>query len=171
MTRFEVKIRCTVCNHRYKRILAADSEQALDYVPNPPCPKCSAAEHVRGMDVGGGKAPAVTGALSVRAADTTAAIVMQDYGMTDLRDNVREGESAAPKLPPAQQAAADNFFGGPKRRNATGIMALPPQQLIKAATSGRFMTPDTVNPVATQHQHKDRPPIHIVAGDGVRPQK
>jgi hypothetical protein len=46
----------------------------------------------------------------VRAIDKTAEIVMQDHGMTDLKDNIRTGEAMAPKLPPAMQAASDNFF-------------------------------------------------------------
>ena len=31
--------------------------------------------------------------------------------MTDLKDNVRQGESVAPKLAPEQQRQADNYFG------------------------------------------------------------
>ena len=126
MTKFEVRIRCTVCNHRYKRVMQAVDADALEYVENPPCPRCYLPERVRGMDVAGGKAPAVGGSLAARAVDATAEIVMQDYQMTDLRSDVREGESAAPKLPPKQQEAADNFFGGGlKRRSAGGIMGLP----------------------------------------------
>jgi len=30
--------------------------------------------------------------------------------MTDLKDNIREGEIMAPRLPPQLQNAADNFF-------------------------------------------------------------
>lgn len=48
----------------------------------------------------------------VKAIDTTAQIVMEDHGLTDLKDNIRRGESMAPKLPPAQQRMADGFFGG-----------------------------------------------------------
>jgi hypothetical protein len=171
MTRFQITLRCRDCNHKYKRILTAEDEMQLAELPDPPCPICLKVQNRIGMDVAGGKAPAVGGSLTARAVDTTAEIVMQDYKMTDLRSDVREGESAAPKLHPAQQEKVDNFFGGAKRRQMGGIMGLQPRQLIQAATSGRFMTPDTVNPVATQHAHKDRPPIHIVAGDGVRPTK
>lgn len=49
---------------------------------------------------------------SVRAVDWTAEAVMRDYGLTDLRDRMGPGETAAPKLPPQQQRAADNFFNG-----------------------------------------------------------
>ena len=59
------------------------------------------------------RAPGLIGAsVMVKAVDATAEIVMQDYKLTDLKDNVRAGESIAPKLPPAQQALADGMFGG-----------------------------------------------------------
>jgi hypothetical protein len=35
----------------------------------------------------------------VKAVDETAKIVMEDYKMTDLKDNIRHGEGVAPKLP------------------------------------------------------------------------
>ena len=57
--------------------------------------------------------PALTGNNNmVKAVDTTADIVMRDHGLTDLKDNIRPGESMAPKLPKPMQDAADNFFGG-----------------------------------------------------------
>lgn len=61
------------------------------------------------------RGPAMVGGNPVvQAVDKTAGIVMQDYGMTDLKDNIREGESMAPKLPAVQQKQADNYFGGQK---------------------------------------------------------
>ena len=36
---------------------------------------------------------------------------MEDYSLTNLRDNVGPGEAVAPKLPVAQQAQADAYFG------------------------------------------------------------
>jgi hypothetical protein len=48
----------------------------------------------------------------VRAIYETAQIVMQDHKLTDLKDSMREGDIAAPRLPPQQQAAADAFFSG-----------------------------------------------------------
>jgi hypothetical protein len=102
--------------------------------------------------------------------DQTYQIVSEDYKMTDMRDNVREGETMAPKLAPRLQAMADNMFARPKQRGnpAAGIFGLSPRAVMQAAVSGRFNTPDTVNPVATQHRNRDRAPIHIVAGDGVK---
>ena len=59
------------------------------------------------------RGPAQTGNKPVvKAVDTTAQIVMEDYGMTNLQDNIREGDAVAPKLPAEQQRKADGFFGG-----------------------------------------------------------
>ncbi|MGO8705073.1 MAG: hypothetical protein ACLQVA_14775 [Candidatus Brocadiia bacterium] len=164
MSRFLVKLRCTSCAHKFKRIMSAEDELHLAELPDPPCPRCGVIQHKRGMDVGGGKAPAVGGSLAVRAVDETARIVMEDHGMTDLRSDVREGESMAPKLPPKQQALADNFFAPPKSRRsaAGGIFSLPPAAVLKAAVGGRFMTPDTVVPMASQRA-SDRPAVNVIA--------
>jgi hypothetical protein len=145
--------------------MSADDEMHLSDLPDPPCPHCGVVQRKRGMDVGAGRAPAVGGSLVVRAVDETARIVMEDHGMTDLRSDVREGETMAPKLPPKQQEMADNFFSGPQRRrgSAGGLLGMPARQVIQAAVSGRFMTPDTVNPVASHHAKRDAPPINIIA--------
>jgi hypothetical protein len=170
-TKFQVTIRCDLCQHRYKRTMEAEDEQGLDEIDDPPCPKCTkAAKAPRGMAFDTGRAPAVGGSLQVRAVDFTADLVMRDHGMTDLRSDVREGESMAPKLPPRQQAMADNMFA---RRNSRGInpasiMGLSPRAVMQAAVSGRFNTPDTPNPVAIQHARRDAAPTHIIAGDGIK---
>jgi hypothetical protein len=65
------------------------------------------------------RAPGHVGANNqVKAIDATADIVMRDYGLTDLKSSIREGESMAPKLPPHQQSRADAMFAGPQRASA-----------------------------------------------------
>lgn len=169
MTRFQVTISCTACGHRYKRIMTAPDADALEAIPDPPCPSCTKPLRQRGMKFNG-RAPSVGGSLVVRAVDHTAQIVMEDHKMTDLRSDVREGESMAPKLAPRLQAMADNMFTRPKGRSnpAVGIMGMNPRAIVNAAVNGRFNTSDTVNPIAIQHQKRDRPPIQIVGGDGVK---
>lgn len=167
-TAFEVRIRCISCGTKYKRTMRAADENELAALPDPPCPSCKKAEKVRGMAFGTGIVPSIGGSLIAKAVDTTAEIVMQDYKMGDLRSDVREGESMAPKLAPKLQAMADNMFTRPRGGNPNNIMGLPTQALIKAAVGGRWNTKDTVNPVAVQHAAKSRPPISIIAGDGVR---
>lgn len=170
MTRYKVTIRCQVCQTRYERVMQAEDAETLERVPDPPCPKCRKRQKVRTAAFTG-KAPAVVGAnITVRAIDQTAQIVMEDQKLGDLRSDVREGETMAPKLAPRLQAMADNMFARPKRGNpAGGIFSLPPRAVLQAAVSGRFQTPDTVNPIATQHRNRQRPDVHIIAGDGVNP--
>ena len=166
MTRFQVTLRCTACGHKYKRVLKAESELELQFMSDPPCPICTHVHKTIGMDVGGGKAPGVVGSLHAKAIDATAQIVMEDHNMTDLRDNVHMGESAAPKLPPRLQAQADNMFTRPKNLNIFNGLSTP--QIIKAASSGAFMTKDTVNPVVTHHASRTSVPINIIARDRSR---
>ena len=170
-TQFAVTIRCLnpECNHRYTRVMRAEDEQSLAARRDPPCPKCSRARKPRKMKFDG-TAPAIGGSIVVRAVDYTAQTVMSDYGMTDLRSDVREGETMAPKLAPRLQAMADNMFARPKQRGnpAAGIFGLSPRAVMQAAVSGRFQTSDTPNPIAAQHRARDRAPVHIVAGDGVK---
>ncbi len=171
-TKFQVTLRCQACQHKYKRVMEADDEDSLDDIPDPPCPVCSkAARKPRGLDVSKGKAPGIGGNLAVKATDYTMNMVAQDYGMTDLRTDAREGEAMAPKLPPRQQAMADNMFAkrGGRGVNPASIMGLDPRQVMRAAVGGRFNTPDTPNPVALQHKRRASAPVNIIAGDGVTP--
>lgn len=72
----------------------------------------------------------------VKNIDKTAEVVMQDYGLTDLKDNVREGDTLAPKLPPKQQSAADNFFGNGQRQ--PGQMSAQARRLQARALAGAY---------------------------------
>jgi len=99
---------------------------------------------------------------------------MQDYGMTDLRTDVRPSETAAPKLAPALQQQADSFFvGGRKRHPGLPDKAtLSPAFLRRAALSGAFRQPQGYQPVENLHsaspevREQIQPPIRIVAGNG-----
>lgn len=172
-TDFQVTIRCVKCGDRYKRKMKAEDEAALARMPDPPCPSCKKKSGRKAFDYAG-QAPSVGGSIAVRAVDQTAKIVMEDYKMTDLRSDVREGESMAPKLAPHLQRQADSMFQRPKAMRGNpqaGIMGMNPQSVLKSAVAGRFMTRDTVNPIATQHSAKTRPNLNIIAGDGVRPNR
>ncbi len=118
------------------------------------------------------KAPAHIGANNVvKAVDATADIVMQDYKLTDLKDNVRTGESVAPKLPPHQQVLADNMFGGGKsdmqirdpstgqtRSIQAGRMAALGRRAIAGAFRGMAVAPNAVIPERMRYQ----PPLRMV---------
>lgn len=90
-------------------------------------------------------APGHIGAnVSVKAIDKTAEIVMESYNMTDLKDNIRQGETMAPKLPGPMQAAADGFFGG-QNMKARGHRARQIEMMGKRAMAGAFRNM-SVNP-------------------------
>lgn len=162
MAWYKITCRCTRCGTKWKRRTKNPES------PDPACPNlaCGEIPVIIGMDLTSNKAPATIGGnIAVKAMDETAAIVMQDYGMTDLRDDVRQGESASPKLPPKQQAMADNYFGGAKGRRA--IPGMNPAAHVAAAVSGRLSDPASTNrSIGAVHQARVRPPVHIVAREG-----
>lgn len=89
-----------------------------------------------------------------KCVDKTADIVMHDYGMTNLKDNVRVGETMAPKLDPVRQAAADNMFGGGGKKRQFPINA---GKLAKQALSGALRDPRSyIDPVRALHTAETR---------------
>ena len=121
-TRFKITYSCSKCGKPFVKV--------HDSIPrkDPKCPNKACAEQAELAQLRrevanltamleSGEAPAQIGHRPrTRAIDTTAEVVMQDYGLTNLKDNIRHGETMAPKLPPAQQAAADSYFGGGSMR-------------------------------------------------------
>jgi hypothetical protein len=141
--KYKIRYQCDLCGHQYSRTYKAIP------IKDPPCPSkaCVAKqqliaaqremENLRRM-VAEGVAPAQTGANTrVKAVDETAKIVMEDYKMTDLKDNIRHGENVAPKLPPQQQTLADNYFNG-KGLRAAGFSAKQAEALGRRAIAGAF---------------------------------
>ncbi len=117
-TRYRTTCRCRRCGHVYSWTSKSPPKH------DKPCPRveCSEMAQLQAtlretqnlvkmlMEQ---RAPAHIGESNiVKAVDATAEIVMKDYGMTNLQDNIRHGEAVAPKLPPVQQQAADAYFGG-----------------------------------------------------------
>jgi hypothetical protein len=90
----------------------------------------------------------------IKALDIVADGTMKSYGMTDLNmnSNQKPGETMAPKLPPTQQAMADNFFNQGKNPMLKGINA---NAIGKRAIAGAYRDPN--NPVAMAHRNKLRP--------------
>jgi hypothetical protein len=131
MSRYKLTLRCNNFRHgphKYSRTVDVDEDagETLDDVPNPPCPLCNKYVKLRDEEVmatapipiapieqwlSQQEAPGIVGrSNTVKAIDMAAEISMKDYWLTDLKDNVRQGETMAPNLPPAQQKMADNFF-------------------------------------------------------------
>jgi len=90
----------------------------------------------------------------IKALDVVAEGSMKSYGMTDLNlhSSMRPGDSCAPKLPPAQQKMADNFFNQGKNPMLKGVDA---SAIGRRAMAGAYRDPN--NPVAMAHRNKLRP--------------
>ncbi len=165
MAWYKITCRCVRCGFKWQRRTKNPDS------PDPACPNLACGEMpvTIGMDLSSNKAPAnIGGNVRVQAADEAMKIVTQDYGMTDIRDKVYEGESAAPKLPPKQQQMADNFFGGAggsaRRMRMPGFNA---GASVAAALSGRLSDPRTEQRTLVQtHAERIRPPVHIVNRQG-----
>ena len=182
--RYRVKCRCLRCGHVYSRIIKRLTD------PDPPCPKkacktaiaaeqaAKEARHVEAM-IETGETPGHIGDnVRVKAVDATAEIVMQDYGMTDLNDNTRHGDSMVPALTPRQREMSKNFWGGAKmkdrKREPTYQMGVQAQNktMIDNAMQGKFLpnvagsvpkdsrTGDTV--LRAIHSAHYKPPVNII---------
>lgn len=155
--RYKIICQCTRCGHKWKRFTSNPDS------PDPPCQNLACGEQgvPIGMDLTLNKAPGIVGGnIQVKAIDETAAIVMQDYGLTDLRDDVRPTETTTPKLPPKQQEMADNFFGGPGRRRMNGVNL---GRHAAAAMTGALSDPvSTERSLVATHRQQLRAPTHIL---------
>lgn len=173
MARYKITCRCVKCGFKYSHITKNPE------APDPPCPRpvryddggkavetCGTESVPIGMDLSWQKAPAsIGGNIAIKALDETASIVMQDYGMTDMRDDVRQGEAAAPKLPPGQQARADAFFsgGGQTARR----MRINPGAHAAAAMRGALTDPQTADrSIGAVHRSRYRPGTQIINAPG-----
>jgi hypothetical protein len=147
-------MRCVRCGIKWSR--KTTNPESRD----PPCPNLACGEQREpvGIDFSMQKAPGIVGmSTQTKAIDETAKIVMEDYGMTDLRSDVRagdpdrpgSGETMAPKLPPAQQAAADNFFQ-PQGR-AKNVHGFNTARAVRAAMTGQLRDRQAINPIETLH--------------------
>lgn len=155
--RTRVFFRCGKCGYDFNRVYKV--------VPShdPACPNKRCAEDTRlaalerenenlRKMLEEGHAPAQIGKnVRVKAVDATADIVMSDYSMTDLKDGIRPGENMAPKLPPAAQAQADNYFASNPLRDS-GVNKKQADMLRRRAIGGAFrnmaVAPTAIAPAA-----------------------
>jgi hypothetical protein len=172
-TVWRLKLRCDDCGHIYRRTVGAEAE------PDPPCPICARMPRPPiGLDLAAGKAPAVASNPTVKAMDWTMEAVAQDYGLTDLKTDGRDGATMAPSLPPAQQAMADAMFNPAARakqmQSANPAVAARLNQIAATAKAGGYAQNDPTwrpDPVAAAHKGRARGEpikVNIVAGDGPR---
>lgn len=103
---------------------------------------------------------AESSANMIKAVDETARIVMEDHKMGDLKDNVRAGESMAPKLAPHLQKQADAMFAGGGRK----AMIPNAAKMARTAMAGGYRNSGYVDPISTLSP-KHKPPVSIVNKD------
>ena len=118
--RWRHHFRCRVCATRFHvDRLTADSTK----VKTPRCPRKSCGGKAReshvpdiGFDPAEGRAPATT-SVQAQAYDLAHKWQMEEQQTTNIKDNVRPGESSAPPLPAHLQTMADGFWGGKRKQN------------------------------------------------------
>jgi Flp pilus assembly secretin CpaC len=123
-----ITFECEKCSHVWTRTYRAEPKH------DPKCPNKSCADkqqiadlkremaNLRSM-IESGQAPAQIGHnIRTKAIDKTAEIVMADHHMTDLKDNIRQGETMAPKLSTVMQRQADTLFTAAKPVGQAPIM-------------------------------------------------
>jgi hypothetical protein len=166
--RYREHFRCNLCGNEYSRVTTKPGRKP------PSCPDAAckvqreeiarerAQERVAAM-IEEGRPPAHIGDKPiVKAVDQTAQIVMKDHGLTDLRDNIREGEIAAPKLPAAQQRAADSFFSGSEVARMAGPRFKNRMDMLgRRAMAGAFKQM-ALNPKAILPQQQGEPALRLV---------
>ena len=130
-TKYKITYSCAKCGQEFTKVHKTIPKH------EPPCPNKACAEQAELVQLRrevanltamleSGEAPAQIGHRPrTKAIDMTAQVVMEDYGLTNLKDNIRHGEAMAPKLPPAQQAAADGYFGGQGLRTTNLVPGTP----------------------------------------------
>ena len=152
-SRWRIHYQCQRCGHKYSQVTTK-----LDG-KDKPCPVkvCQAeARHEEVMReahnlakiIAEQRAPEHIGDNPMnRAIDRTAEVVMTDYGLTDLKDNIREGETMAPRLgvgrdmagnPMNLQSQADNYFSGKAVADAAGVQNRQAQMMGMRAIHGRY---------------------------------
>lgn len=142
-TKYRIRCKCLRCGKEYSKIVSRLTDD------NPPCPRKACKDaikleerirmeaNIRAM-IEAERGPVQIGNNHVtRAVDMTAEIVMKDHRLTNLKDNIREGESMVPSLPPKMQEAADNFFS-PQARMPSGRRAKQMELLGRRAMAGAF---------------------------------
>lgn len=136
---YRQKLHCSKCGNTWTRIVNDSGGVA------PSCPVCNEPDKKIGMNFNSGKAPSIKGNNTTsgyrnRGIDMAFDVAAHDYNQTDLRDNVREGDSMVKPLRPDLQKQVDNFFNGGNLNvpNASIMRRKKNQDLLNRAVNGAF---------------------------------
>lgn len=192
---FETKYICGDCDHIFYRLSDKDPRKVGGRAPA--CPECKkkkkivpkshsringnapAADcalpktHEERSDViadmvASGKPPSMGKSNFTKCMDETARIVMDDYKMTNLNDNLREGDNMVPKL---RQDLEEKVGAGWNKDQKNNVAGLAGANLNKALTSAintnRF---SSQNNVVSQAMSVVERPVTNIIGE-YRPEK
>jgi hypothetical protein len=124
---------CDECGTRFDKLHFDRAE------PPPPCPGCAAIS-ARQTVVPAGFA---IGSTKSKAVDLCQDIVEKEYGMSNMRDNMREGDIAVISPPPIAQAA-DNFWSAGAKAAPAAMMS---SAVSAAKVSAQISNAEGRNPV------------------------
>lgn len=99
------KYRCPDCSERLGQEFTFEKMHFDRSEPPPECPGCLMAS----IPAPGGFA--IGGSVQSKAVNETFN-EMQRMGFTDMKDSLREGDTAVPRLPQPLQTAVDGYWGG-----------------------------------------------------------
>ena len=178
---FKATYNCSDCGHRFEKKTESDPRKAGR---KPSCPECkkgkysamrSISKHSRDYTeeeldknrremIESRKAPSTGYTPFTKAMDATAEIVMKDYGMTNLQDNLRAGDSMAPKLAPELERKVDQVFRPQKPIMGQQTAGSMNSALMRQINSGAFR--GTGDVVARQQSAGIKVPTNIIHEHG-----
>lgn len=178
---FSAKYKCSDCSHVFERVTEHDPRKKGR---SPSCPECKknkyptiksvsksnvvqtkeqSEKNIRDINESH-KAPSMGKSNFTKAMDTTAEIVMKDYGLTNLQDNLREGDSMAPKLPSHLEQQVDQVFKPQKpimgQQSATNLNKALTAQINSGRYASQSGQADIVNRVQSSGY---KVPTNIIA--------
>lgn len=152
---FSARYKCSDCSHMFEKMTEKDPRKGGR---KPSCPECKKGKHSAIKSISKSNVihtqekmdknvqeiietkrfPAMGKSNFTKAMDTTAEIVMKDYNLTDLQDNLRAGDSMAPKLRPELERKVDEVFKPQKPIMGQQGAASLNKALTSQINSGRY---------------------------------
>ena len=161
---YRSQYKCSDCNNRFERITKNFPKK------DPNCPKCLQSKRVKSNScvsdkthnldaesrvqeiIESKKAFSMGPSNFTKAMDATAEIVMKDYALTDLQDNLRAGDSMAPKLAPELERKVHEVFKPQKPIMGQGGAINLNKALTANINAGRYAGQNQIRDVAAQAQ-------------------
>jgi glutaredoxin len=147
---FKSSYKCSDCKYQFEKITKNFPKK------DPSCPKCkqvkkvnfksSVSDKTHNLDddsrvqemIAARKPPSSGKSNFTKAMDYTSEMVMQDYQMTNLQDNLREGDSMAGKLSHEMERKVDAVFAPQKPIMGQGTASSLNKNLMRQINSGAF---------------------------------